>query len=139
MDVLGLLQSKNRCLNRFLKITERFLSAKDLSALPAFEQERESILKALDLYDRKITGVVMGLTDLERTPELSKQVEDALETKHFLVNQILALDEKIIARIEDEKSRLVREMNQTQKTRDTVNKFKSAWIPDSGDGIDETL
>ena len=141
-DVVSLLKSKNKCLQRFLEVSLTFLdqaSSQDFSNLQGFQDQREASLKAIDLYDRKITESIALLPQLEHMAELSFAVEELLQRKHQIVAQIVAVDEKIVAQIELEKLRIQRELNQSQKSKDTVGKFKSAWVPNSGDSLDETL
>jgi hypothetical protein len=142
MDVLGLLQSKNRCLQRFLTLSEDFFSTiqnGDLSTLEMFQTRRESTIKALDLYDRKITEVISQLLPTERTQALIDGVTRVLEEKDRLIHRILAADEKIILKIEDEKNRVQRELSSSQKSRDMLKRFKSSWVPESGEEIDRNL
>lgn len=142
MDVLTILRSKNRCLERFLELSLSFareMDKDDLSGLAQFQERREDIIKALDLYDRKITEAVSLLPLIERTPELIQAVESALTRKDELVHKILEEDLKIISRIEDTKNNTLREMGSTRKTKEIVGKFKSTWVPESGEGLDKKL
>ena len=142
MDVLSLLQSKKRCLRRYLSLSVKFLaSAKhgDLTSLETFELLRESVIKTLGMYDRKITSVVQSLPAEERTPALSSSVQSHLNEEAALVQSILKNDNQIIAAIEVEKRRLLHEMANTDKAKAITNRFKSAWMPESGEGLDTKI
>src|SRR4051812_13371944 len=113
MDVVDLLQSKQRCLHRFLRMSQVFLASAeqgDLSDLETFEQEREVIIRALGMYDRKLTDWVRSLPLAERTPALSRSVQENLDVEAAIVRTILSTDERILACIEREKQRLTREI-----------------------------
>jgi len=141
-DVVGLIKSKNKCLRRFLEISLAFQESAqkaDFSGLDSFQVGRESCLKTIDLYDRKITQTVATLSDLDRTTDLSIQVELYLREKNELVALILDTDEVLMELIEGEKNRIQREVLQNQKSKEAIGKFKSTWVTPSGDGLDENL
>jgi len=148
MDVLSLLRSKNRCLRKFLQASTEFLaSAEESETLPdvvEFGTRRDAILKAIDLYDRKISEAVALLPEA-RSPgqELPKELIDgiqaALDDKKALVHQILQVDDKILALIDAEKNRVLKDMASTQKQDEITRKFKSTWVHQSGEGVDEKL
>ena len=142
MDVLKLLRTKNRCLERFLDISARFeaeVEAGDFSRLERFHQEREAILKGFALYDRKLSECISQLTSADRTPELVSKIEEALQRKQDLVHRILSIDEKLSRKIVEERARLQKEMAQNQKSVSMIKKFKSGWISESVDELDEKL
>lgn len=142
MEVISLLQNKNRCLQKFLRISLEFSNRAeqgDLENLAEFEREREITLKAIDLFDRKISENVVMLSDDDRTPELIEMVKNALSAKEDMIHRILEVDLKIISIIEKEKSRLLQELTHDKKNKDTLSKFKSKWVAESGEGFDTKL
>jgi hypothetical protein len=144
MEIVRLLESKNRCLKRFLELTEAFLvsaRAGDLTDLESFQTRREAILKTLSLYDQRITELVSSLEHVDRSSELVESVERALLEKDRLVHLIVATDDRIIELIEQERQRIALELTQSQKSHSTLKKFKSSWAPGSGSGsgLDEKL
>lgn len=140
MDVLTLLRSKNRCLERFLGLSREFVAdGAPVGQLDLFESRRDATLKAIELYDRKIAETVPLITDQERTPELIQRVSAELARKEVLVHQIVDLDLKIIGRIEEEKNKLLQQAAVARKGRQALSRFKSTWVPESGEGLDETL
>jgi hypothetical protein len=141
MDVLALLRSKNKCLEKFLSLSADFLEKAeggDVSGLSLLEERRGACLKAIELYDRKISEAVAMVPPSERT-ELADAVQLALDKRQIIVEKIVATDAKIIARVEEEKARILTELNKTKKTKNTLGKFKSAWLAESGEGIDTKL
>jgi len=142
MNVLKLLQSKNRCLEKFLKYSEEFLSQAemgDLSSINEFQNRREGALKAVLLFDRKITEIIEELSSDEKTNTLIESVKQALAAKDELIQSILITDQKIIAKIEEEKERLLKELSTSDKSMQMVKKFKSKWISESGEKLDGKL
>jgi hypothetical protein len=69
MDVVKLFQSKNRCLKKFHEIAS--ILAQDLEngnfeTLKEAESQREAIIKAMELYDRKISEAISLLDPKKR-------------------------------------------------------------------------
>lgn len=143
MDVLSLLRSKNRCLSRFLEASKNFLTEAQahgtLPSLPDFELQRESILKAISLFDRKITEAIPHISAEDRTPDLSKAVERSLQAKDQILAEIMIIDEQVLKLVEAEKNRVAREIASAQKSRNMVQKFKSSWVAEAGEEIDKSL
>jgi len=142
MEVLKLLQSKNRCLSRFLDGSRSFLllaEKGDFSGLQLFQTQREATLKALELYDNKVSDLIENLPSADKTPALIEAVRKAEEQKTELIQSILLTDKKIISKIEEEKDRLQKQLSVTDKNAQLVKKFKSRWISESGEQLDENL
>ncbi len=142
MDVLKLLQSKNRCLQKFLKCSEDFLAfseSGDLTYIHKFQKQRNSIVKALLLYDIKISEIVKTLSENQKTTSLIDSIKKILIDKEDLVQTILITDQRIIVQIEKEKSRLLKELSTSDKSSQQVKKFRSKWISESGEKLDGKL
>ncbi len=145
MDVVSLLKvinGKNRALKRFLDVSTAFLGASergDLSGLQKLQCRRDAIIRALELFDRRISAGVATLVPTERTESFARDVREALTRKDALIHDILAVDLKIISLIDSEKNEILRQIAMSRKQRDTFSKFKSAWMPEPGDGLDGTL
>ena len=142
MDVVGLLESKNRCLRRFLELSSEFLLATDqgnFSGLEAFHTKRDATLKTLELYDKKIALEIPRIpTQAERTAAANR-VRQILEERDQIVAKILNTDERIICRIEQEKARIAAELASSRKNKTHLNKFRSQWVPESGEELDKKL
>lgn len=145
MDVVTLLQSRNRCLQRFLRITGEFrdtFARGDFSALEPFHLRRARIIQALELYDQRISSFVHHLrahATLEEREVTVRQIEPILEARERLIAEILKVDQTVINLLDMEKSRLSNEAGVTRKIKSHLNKFKSAWVIEAGDGLDRTL
>jgi hypothetical protein len=140
MDVIGLLQSKKRCLRRLLEVSERFLTDAergDLSELEAFEARRGNVIRTLELIDRHITQTVRAIPLEARTADLSRAVELRLGEERELLHAIMRLDGRILTCIESEKQRLQQQILATRRSHEIAGRFKSTWMPESGEGLDQ--
>ena len=75
--ILSLLQSHLRCLDLILQTTREFGVAAqngELSQLDRFQAQREASIRALGLYDDKITEAVKALPLAERSAEFVNRV-----------------------------------------------------------------
>ncbi len=143
MDLARLLQSKNRALERFLVLSEEFLATAekgDLDGLEDFHAGRDRILQGLELYDRRIgqlASAAAATTDQRRAAVAA--ILPILEERDKILARIARCDEKIIVCIERERERVTHEMNSARKAQSTLSKFKSGWVADSGEGLDQKL
>ncbi|MGZ6369685.1 MAG: hypothetical protein ACXWPM_03010 [Bdellovibrionota bacterium] len=136
------MQSKNRCLNRFLELSIGFqgeADAGDLSGLSDFLSRRDALIQTLELYDQKIDQAVALLPASARDAELVESIRVELEARTRMIHQILMADEKIMRKVEAEKARLLAELNSNTKTQTQLNKFKSTWIREAGEELDTKL
>lgn len=141
-ELMKLLRGKNRCLQRFLDSSAAFLSATDagdFTGLGALQARRESIIRAMDLFDRRIANSIARLPSGPARKEATRIVEPALAEGERLVTEILAIDDRILVRIAAERDRVAGEIAASRKTQSTLSKFKSSWVgQDSGQEIDST-
>lgn len=142
MEVLKLIRSQIRCLERFKEASQCFLAdteTGDFSQIDDFEKSRATLLKGFALFDRKITESVSLLPQEDRTPQLIAEVERLLAQKTALIGEILSVDDRIIERIAAEQRRISAEAARAHRSTSVMKKFKSGWVPESGDKLDETL
>lgn len=142
MEVIKLIESKNRCLEKYLLLTSQLLEdleKNDYSTLNTIEVQRESVLKALDLYDRRINDELKNLSPDQKNSDLITQVNLLEQTRTQLIQDILDQDKKIISLIELEKIRLLKESNESEKSSQILKKFKSSWVPEPGEKLDGTV
>lgn len=139
MDVIKLLKTKNRCLERVLNLSIEFLSKNDLAGLEAFQIERAAIFKAIDLYDRKIVEQIALLPAAEKNPAMIAQVSETLREKERLIREVLTQDNELMLRIEEKKQKIVEELSSSRKSHELVGKFKSSWLAAGGEELDKTI
>jgi len=141
-SLTALLDCKNRCLRRFLQSSLDYsgeLEAGEFSGLQKFLLKRERIIKALDLYDRKISSVIEKMNPSARDELLLEEIRTRIVTKNDIVTRIMKLDAKIMDKIEGEMKSLVGELSGAKKTKGNISKFKSTWVAKSGEELDKTL
>jgi hypothetical protein len=142
MEVVKILESKNRCLKKFLTYSQEFLRSAesgDFSTIQKLQDHRESVIKALQLFDRKITSTIQALRPEERTPELMRSVKAIITIEGELLQSIIETDQQIVSQIEEEKARLLKELSSSDKTAQMVKKFKSTWVSEPGEKLDGKL
>ncbi|MEK6704962.1 MAG: hypothetical protein AABZ06_04170 [Bdellovibrionota bacterium] len=142
MDVVRLLRSRNRCLEKFLAVSTRFLkhqSSLDLSSLQKLEDARNHAIKAFQLYEKKINEIIPSIPSSSRTPDFKEKIKKLVAEHESMLGQILTTDDEIIERIENEKKRLLLEFNSSKKQTTLVKKFKSVWLNKQGEELDKTL
>ncbi len=142
MDVIALLQAKNRRLERFRDLSMEFAASAetgDLSRLEDFERRRDKTFRAIEFFDVKISEVIAGLASEQRTSRLIEQVRQEMTKNEGLVREILLADQRVIVSIETEKLRITQEVNSSRKHREVVSKFKSTWVTESGEELDQKL
>lgn len=143
MEVTSLTKAKNRCLQRLLDRAREFVAATAVGGhatlearLPAYERDREALLKTLDLFDRKLTAAVAALTPAERTETLLTSLRRDLEVAQSLIQGVLLKDEEVFGRIQSARDELLRELAVSERNKVMASKFKSTWVPESGEGLD---
>ncbi|MBU6376186.1 MAG: hypothetical protein KGQ59_09340 [Bdellovibrionales bacterium] len=141
-DVHALLQGKTRCLAQIVDLSRNFLSS--VEATPAvnfdlitnFDQKRSDLFQVLELIDTKIISLINGVPPFFNT---HPGVKTILVEHQQLALMIEAIDVKISQFLETSRLNLAREMNDQARLKDRLSKFKSQWIPDQGEGLDQTL
>lgn len=142
MDVLRLLKSKNRCLKRFLSYTHDFLKKSEPELLPQLSfllAKRETALRILGLYDRKLSKITQNLRHTDQTDEFIKSLHEIFSEKTTILNEIFKTDLLLTQLIEENIEKTEKELQSSQKSKDTLQKFKSTWIAEAGDALDTTL
>lgn len=142
MMVLKLLYSKNRLLRLFLSESETFLRELDLgdfSNIPRFESQREHVLKCLEICDKKLTTTIYNLPLSDRTQLFIEQVKKTQTEYDHLVASIFITDQKIMTNLHEEKQRLQKELQASDKSTETIKKFKSTWVSELGENLDGKL
>ena len=98
----------------------------------AFQARNEILVRnqltIMKLYDRKIGH-----------PGSSEALDQVKKTYEELIHAIFAIDREIISIIEDEKTRLLADLNQIDRSEQMIKKFKSRWISECGEKLDNQL
>ncbi len=110
-----------------------------MKLLSAYEKKRTKIISTLRLYDKKMGALLTGSDQDLFPPELKAEVRALLDKKDQLLKKITELDENIIAEILEEKSRLGTSIKFSMNEKERLKKFKSSWLTQCGDGLDQKL
>ena len=145
MDVLTLLRSKNRYLDRFEQASLRFLDATSgeldhasfLTAVQRLELTRERILKALGLFNKKLLETIEALPS--RDEAFLGEARTETEKADLIVSRLLELDSRVSERIKACQERITLELAASEKSKSIINKFKSSWAEATGGELDRKL
>ena len=149
MNAIEILEKKNKCLRRLLEESTPFIAslpsdthqpgeAPLYQSLGGFLRRREMIVRIMGAYDRKLANILKS-SPKDFPENTLERLNILLETKNILINEISKADRVIIEALELEQARVRNEINHSRKAVDNLQKFKSAWIPESGEGLDQTL
>ena len=142
MNLLGLIRSRNRCLEKILALTDDYSSqtdTSDLQGLEPFQQKRAVVFKAIDLYDRKISEVITEMPRQEKTNTLVDAVKSLVSQKEELTRKIFISDDKVLKKIEAAQRDIAKEMQTARRNKESLNKFKSSWVTENGEEVDKSL
>ena len=128
-QIIELLNEKNNYLEKFFKINEAeliHLSENNFENLDNFYTARDCMLNMIKSVDKRIEDLNRGLL----TPEIhsdnqKKVILRELDRKNEWVQEILVLDLQILSAIEEEKSRVIKELRKTSVTKKAVGSYKS--------------
>ncbi len=147
-EIIEILQSKNRCLERLLEATRSFLAAPvetlitenahAPTPLTVYEEARSSLIRMLELQDREIADGISKLTLKEKTESFLAAVRSELQQHERLIVSVFNADEVVFAKIRQAQSQISRLVQENRKNRDVLARFKSAQ-GQTGEGMDKTL
>ena len=127
-EIISLLEEKVLFLERFYAINEHEMinfSAGDFENVEAFYQAREKLLEVIREIDRQIENIQAEQDKDNIDPALKLKVEWLLSKKTERVETILTQDLQILELIEEEKSKIIRELQNAAKTRKLMGAYKS--------------
>jgi hypothetical protein len=150
-EILSLLRSKNRCLDRLMEATREFLrqptesliargddSETATTPLSVYEDERGTIVRTLELHDRRINAVINELTPADKTEAFLSEVKAELLSNERLIAAVFNADDIVFARIQEAQTQITKLMTENRKSREILSKFKSAGQA-TGEEMDRTL
>jgi hypothetical protein len=147
-EILELLRSKNRCLDRLMAETRTFLAVpvealvsevgSKIGPLTTYEDARASIIRMIELLDQNIAGLIQGLLSVERTPEFIASTREEIQRNERLIISVFNADDIVFRKIGDAQGQITKLIQENRKSRDLLGKFKSA-SGQTGEGMDKTL
>ncbi|MEZ4872438.1 MAG: flagellar protein FliT [Bdellovibrionales bacterium] len=127
--VKDLLVEKNVLLEKFHEINQNeivLFSEDNFENLENFYHARDCILEMIKKVDSQIEDLNRGhITPEELSVEEKAIILQQMDRKQELVQLILAQDLQILSRIEQEKSKIIVELRQTNKNKKAIGSYKS--------------
>ena len=145
-ELISLLKSKNRCLRKLLQYSEHFLTEasnsadeKNLELVLELEKKRDIAIRTLDLIERKINEVAGAIPKIERTPVRLGQVDALVQEAVETVHEIVITDGLVLRKVEAIQNEVSKNLLHSKRQQDTIGKFKSSWLSESGSELDKKL
>lgn len=151
-EILALLQSKNRCLERLMEATRTFLAAPlenlilneaprtkaDSTPLTIYEEERSAVIRTLGLHDRQINTLISNLSSDEKSTAFMEAVRADLLQNERLIHTVLNADDMVFTRIREAQGQITKLIQENKKSGELLSKFRSGAAT-TGEGMDKTL
>lgn len=147
-EILELLRLKNRCLDRLMAETRAFLAVPpeklvaekidEPGPLAAYEGARTTILRTLELHDRRISELIAALPAFDRTPEFLAVAREEMAQNERLIVAVFNADDIVFRKIADAQSQITKLIQENRKSREILSRFKSA-SGQTGEEMDKTL
>lgn len=145
MDLLHLVECKNLALKQYWEASLNCLArieGGNLEDLEKFHAERDTILSFIGVMDKRIEEHAKA-NWLEGQTPLTSEIIEALRRfegdRIQLVQEILKVDEMLLRRLEAEKQATKSQIVEAEKQKTNASRFKSEWVSNSGEKLDETL
>ena len=126
--VLELLNEKNFYLERFLEESKKErgrFKARRFENLDSLYQKREQILAYIHSIDSRIGEICENNGEELLAQPNKKDVQELLSKIKTNVRSIMEEDIEIISYIENEKTKIIREISQTREGRRALNGYKA--------------
>ncbi|PIU00662.1 MAG: hypothetical protein COT74_03795 [Bdellovibrionales bacterium CG10_big_fil_rev_8_21_14_0_10_45_34] len=127
--VLQLMKDRNDLLGKFHCMNEieiEKIKNRDFQTIEPFYSGRQTLLEMIDRVEKKLVNEIqftLSGHDLDFTTR--QLVGDFLEERDHLVTEILDQDLQILGFIEEEKSRIIRDLKEVVEKKAKVGKFQS--------------
>jgi hypothetical protein len=149
-EILSLVRSKNRCLERLMAVTQEVLTLSDEkllekemksnnSPLDIYDRERIAVTRSIELFDGKISEVISSLTIEEKQSGLIEVLKAEMHKSELLLESIFSADDIVFKKINDMQKLVSNQLMENRKSREMLSKFRSQWVPEAGDEVDTTL
>lgn len=143
MNVLSFFRSRNECLKRFRDLSISFSQNSDTSAIndriEELEVEREQLLKAALLFERKISDEIVRLGKDAFSQESIEEMRSFERARQDLLTEIIRADKGVEDMIERFCTDIEKDLTTSRKNQENLQKFKSYWVQPTGEEIDRSL
>ena len=127
--IIELLNEKNFCLEKFIRVNEKELThfrEGNFDGLEDFYAQREGLLEIIKRIDFLIDEKNQDPIDVSQiNDEFKKLVLEAQRCKNDLVSQILQQDLEILSALENAKSDIIRELSSVRSNKKAISSYKS--------------
>lgn len=129
VNLREILLKKIQRLSEFLNINEKEvknLSSGDFSNLEFFYDKRESLLRDIQFFDESLGKATKNSPNVLSMDFKEKEnIRKLFKEKDDLVKRILDKDLQILGFVEDEKNRIIHELNETRVTKSAMKAYRA--------------
>lgn len=125
--IIELLNEKNKYLNKFFNLNATELKnfrVSNFEGLDTFYKSRENLLEIINYIDRQIEKRQSMIEDAIMDKEDQIALKYAFVRKDQWVDEILKQDLEVLSCIDKEKSSIIKELSEVQKTKKAVVGYK---------------
>lgn len=129
--LLTLMIERNKYLEKYYNLNEReirLFKLANFQSLDAFYDTRQAILEVISALDSKIDEELKS-SKIEDVDQYQNEIAELLTLKDEIIERILDQDLQIISLVENEKSKVLNDLNETRKNRKVMNAYGSNFKP----------
>ena len=151
-EILSLIRSKNRCLDRLMQVTRDVLTLDEsrwlelpkgerCTPLETYDRERIAVTRALELFDGKLNELIPQLTADQKRGLPIEEVKAEMHKNEILLHAIFSADDIVFRKLGELQKRVTVQLTENRKSRELLTKFRSQWVTEasSGESVDTTL
>lgn len=142
MKLIETLSIMNECLEKMIQLSQTFLNQaqkNNFKAVDQFDESREVNFKFLVQCNQSLDALTQALNPVQLPQETQNRLRDLALDYHSLARTLSLIDEKIEIHIESHQSLIRKELTVLEKQSLHVKKFKSTWLPESGERLDDQI
>lgn len=125
--LVQLLEERNHFLEKFKSVNDSALvkfSSENFDSIDHFYNAREGILGVIDSIEKLVEKhLQLKLEDSEITPQVKSRVQTILSRRNHLITDILDQDLRIMSTIENQKSKIIRELQTVKLGQKAVDAY----------------
>jgi|GEM_PF-892389 hypothetical protein len=142
MKLIETLSIMNECLEKMIQLSQTFLNQaqkNNFKGVDQFDESREVNFKFLVQCNQSLDALTQALIPVQLPQETQNRLRDLALDYHSLARTLSLIDEKIEIHIESHQSLIRKELTVLEKQSLHVKKFKSTWLPESGERLDDQI
>ena len=142
MKLIETLSIMNECLEKMIQISQTFLNQvqkNNFKGVDQFDESREVNFKFLDQCNQSLNALTQALNPVQLPQQNQNRLRDLALDYQSLARTLSLIDEKIEIHIESHQTLIRKELIALEKQSLQVKKFKSTWLPESGERLDDQI